>query len=547
MSKYSIGLDFGTESARAVLVDIESGITVASSVKTYQDGVIDEVLPGSNVRLAPDWALQNPIDWLTSLEYSVQEVMKTKDVLPEDVVGIGIDFTACTILPTYADGSALCEKESNRSKPHAWPKLWKHHAAQPQADRINTMAMDMGEKWMPYYGGRISSEWLLAKALQMLEEDRDLYLATDYIIEGADWVVWQLTGTMVRDSCTAGYKGNWIKSIGFPTKAFLTSLDPEFGDLYQTKYAGKILDPGMLAGGLSEAWAVRLGLRAGTPVAVPIIDAHAAAIGGGVSGPGTIFLTMGTSTCHMLMSEEEVLVEGISGVVDGGIVSGLYGYEAGQAGVGDIFAWFVDNNVPGNYYQAAEKKGVSIHDYLSEKAALYRPGQSGLLALDWWNGCRTPLVDADLGGVVFGYSLQTLPEEIYRALIEATAFGTRLIVELFHDAGISVNRLCGGGGLTKNRFLLKTYADCIGLPIEVASSQQPSAMGAAILGAVCSGYYDNVRKAVEAMAPTPDLVIEPDMQNKDVYDIIYKEYKKMVNLFGRDKGSILKTLRSLRS
>ena len=545
--KYSIGIDFGTESARAVLVDIKSGKVMATSFFQYPGGVIDSILPVSGTELPPEWALQNPADWLEAMEKLVPDLLHTSEVNPFDLVGLGVDFTSCTILPVLKDGTPLCLKGQYGQKPHAWPKLWKHHAAQPQADKINQRAYERKEKWLSRYGGKISSEWTLAKALQILEEDPDIYLTTDYFVEGADWIVWQLTDILVRNSCCAGYKATWHKKDGYPSAEFLETLHPDFGDLYKTKYSGPILDPGELAGELTHNWAEKLGLRPGLPIAVSIIDAHSAVLGGGVSSPGTMFMIMGTSTCHMLMSEKEVLVEGISGVVQGGIVPELFAYEAGQAGVGDIFAWFVENQIPSSYEVRAKERGISIHELLSAMAEKQCPGQSGLIAMDWWNGCRTPLVDASLSGIVLGYTLQTNPEDIYRALIESTAYGTRVIVEMFRDAEVPIDRLRVGGGLVKNELLLQIYADCIGLPIEVASNPQTSAIGAAILGAMCSGWVRDVHTAVECMAPTPSIVIHPKPENTKRYDVLFRNYKELMNVFGRNQSSILKVLHDIRN
>jgi L-ribulokinase len=405
MSAYALGLDFGTESVRAILVEVATGTTLATAVMPYPDGVIDRYLPGTQTALPTDWALQNPADWLPTLETTIKQVMAESHAAPQDVVGIGIDFTACTVLPARADGAAFASLPGLREQPHAWAKLWKHHAAQPQADRINALARRRGEKWLPRYGGKISSEWLMPKALQLLEEAPEIYAQADRIVEGADWVVSQLTGQLTHNACGAGYKGTWHKSEGYPSTDFLAALEPGLANLYTEKLAGPVLAPGVRVGGLTAVWAERLGLAEGTPVASPIIDAHAAAIGGGVVGPGVLFMIMGTSTCHMLMAEREVQVEGISGVVEDGIVPGLFGYEAGQVGVGDIFAWFVESATLPDIHAEAARRNVLLHTVLSDKAAALRPGQSGLLALGRWNGCRTPLVDADLGGIVLGYSL----------------------------------------------------------------------------------------------------------------------------------------------
>jgi L-ribulokinase len=547
MAKYCIGLDFGTESARAVLVDVESGDLLATSVRSYKDGVIDRVLPESDVALPPDWALQNPQDWLSTMEDTIAEILEVGGVSPDAVIGLGVDFTACTILPCLEDGTPLCMLDAFRDRPHAWVKLWKHHAAQSQADRINELALGRGENWLARYGGKISSEWLLPKALEILEVAPDIYSAAERIVEGADWITWNLTGRLARNTCAAGYKATWHKKDGFPSPAFLDALHPDLQTLYLEKLHGPIMAPGMKVGGLTETWAERFGLRAGTPVGAGIIDAHAAVVGGGVAEPGTMFMIMGTSTCHMLLGASEVLVEGISGVVEDGIVPGYFGYEAGQVSVGDIFAWFVENGVPPACHEEASSEGKSLHDILSQKAARFAPGQTGLLALDWWNGCRTPLVDGELSGAMIGYTLQTPPEAIYRALIEATAYGTRLIIELFKEGGIPIKNLRVGGGLTKNALLLQIYADVIGLPIEIAPSQQASAKGAAILGAVAGGAYRNLGESIKRMSPPPSRKIVPEKESLEPYNQLFSEYRRLVKFFGRSSDSTLKRLRAIRS
>jgi L-ribulokinase len=552
MDFYALGLDFGTESVRAVLLDLETGALTATAVAPFPNGVIDRSLPGAEALLPHEWALQDSNDWLTSMERATREALATAGVEAASVKGIGIDFTACTILPTTSDGTPLHVLEAHQAEPHAWPKLWKHHAAQPEADRVNAVAGQRGETWLPRYGGRVSSEWVLAKALEVLNEAPEVYAAAECIVEGADWVVWQLTGSLARNACAAGYKAMWHKGDGYPSADFLAALNPGLENLYTSKVGGHVLAPGRVVGGLTSEWARRLGLAEGTPVASPIIDAHAAVLGGGVSGPETLFIVMGTSSCHLLLSEQEVLVEGMSGVVEDGIVPGLFGYEAGQAGVGDIFAWFVRSGVPPAYREELSGRGQhgddagSIHDILSERAAALTPGESGLLALDWWNGCRTPLVDADLSGVILGYTLETTPEAIYRALIEATAFGTRLIIDAFTQAGLRVDRVRVSGGLSRNDLLTGIYADVTGLPFEICATEQASGVGAAMLGAVAGGVFDGVAKAVRTLAQPPARTVTPRTSHRAPYDALYEQYLRLVDLFGRDPDSPLKQLRALR-
>jgi L-ribulokinase len=546
-SKYALGLDFGTESARAVLANAATGDIVATVVHPYADGVVDEHLPGEDKSLPPDWALQNPSDWIAALEMTIPSVVDQSGIDPESIVGIGLDFTSCTVLPTTREGTPLSTLDEFRHRPHAWPKLWKHHSAQPQADRVNEVAAGRGEAWLPRYGGKISSEWLIPKALQILEDAPDIYATAAYIVEGADWVVWQLTGQLARNTCAAGYKGTWHRKEGYPSSDFLAALQPDLANLYSEKIAGPLVMPGQQVGRLTADWANRLSLVEGIPVAGAIIDAHSAVLGAGVGSPQVMLMIMGTSTCHMLMAADEVLVAGISGVVEDGIVPGLFGYEAGQAAVGDIFAWFVDGSVPPAYYEEAGRRGSSIHDVLAERADALRPGQSGLLALDWWNGNRSTLVDAELSGLLIGCTLATKPEDIYRALIEATGFGTRIIIETFVEQGVPVESIVTSGGLTKNELLMQIYADITNREIAVASTELASALGAAILGAVAAGRegggYPTVAEAIAHMVSPPSRVYRPISGHVAPYDAIYAAYRRLYDYFGRGENEVMKALR----
>ncbi|MCP4418370.1 MAG: ribulokinase [Chloroflexi bacterium] len=531
---YAIGLDFGTLSARALLVEIRTGKVAATAVSPYQHAVIDSQLPGSRVKLDPDWALQHPQDWLDGMTTAVRTIMTHVDD-PAQVVGIGMDFTACTVLPVTVDGMPCCQLDKWRQTPNAWPKLWKHHAAQEQANRITAVAAERDEPWLKRYGGIISSEWLLPKGLQIIEEDPTLYAEMDALVEAGDWVVWQLTGQFARNACAAGFKGLWHKVNGYPDADYLKAVHPQLADFYTAKGRGPVVAAGTPVGNLNEAWANTLGLTTNTVVAAGIIDAHAGAIGAGVTENNVIYMAMGTSTCHMLVAEQELLCEGISGVVEDGILPGRFGYEAGQAGVGDIFNWFT---------QHVDQS----HETLTAEAAKLRPGESGLLALDWWNGCRTPLVDAELSGALIGYRLRTTTAEVYRALIEATAFGTRLILDTFAKGGVPVKALLASGGLTKNELLLQIYADVTGVPIKICPTEQASGLGAAILGALAGGGFESLETAVNAIAPTPSQTIMPQLNHRTTYDHLYAEYIRLVDWFGReDNSSPLKRLGAIRS
>ncbi|MBB5325420.1 L-ribulokinase [Anoxybacillus tepidamans] len=548
--KYVIGIDYGTESGRAVLVDLE-GNEIADHVTPYPHGVIDEVLPESNVKLEPDWALQHPRDYIEVLATAVPAVLQKSGVNPTDVIGIGIDFTACTMLPVDAFGEPLCFKPDLKHRPHSWVKLWKHHAAQDEANLINEIAAERGETFLPRYGGKISSEWMIAKVWQILNEAPDIYEQTDLFLEATDWVVFKMTGNIVRNSCTAGYKSIWHKQEGYPSKEFFRALDPRLENLTETKLRGDIVPLGTKAGELTNEMAAMMRLLPGTAVAVGNVDAHAAVPGVGVVEPGKLVMAMGTSICHMLLGMEEKRVEGMCGVVEDGIIPGYLGYEAGQSAVGDIFAWYVEQGVPAYVKEAAKKEGIGIHEWLEKRAAAYKPGETGLLALDWWNGNRSVLVDTDLTGLMIGYTLLTKPEEIYRALLEATAFGTRKIIDAFVESGVKVEELYACGGLPqKNKLLMQIYADVTNRPIKVAASKQTPAVGAAMFAAVAAGKenggYESIVEAAKKMGKVRDEVFKPIRENVAIYEQLYQEYVKLHDYFGRGGNNVMKRLKSIK-
>ena len=542
--RYVIGVDFGTLSGRALVVRVSDGAEAGTALAEFPHGVIDRELPGGG-ELPPDWALQVPADYLDVLRRVVPEALRSAGVDAADVIGVGTDFTACTVLPVLADGTPLCEIPEYRNRRHAYVKLWKHHAAQPQADRINAMARERGESWLPRYGGAISSEWEFAKALQLLEEDPELYHRMDHWAEAADWIIWQLTGSYVRNACTAGYKGIY-QDGRYPGTGFLTALNPYFANFAETKLAAPIGHLGDAAGTLSAQAAAWTGLPAGIAVAIGNVDAHVTAPAAQAVRPGHMLAIMGTSTCHVMNAKVLSEVPGMCGVVDGGIVRGLYGYEAGQSGVGDIFAWFANNLVPGSYAADAERAGRSLHEHLTALAQAQPVGAHGLLALDWESGNRSVLVDHDLSGLVLGMTLATQPEEVYRALIESTAFGTRKIVQTFDAHGCPVTEFVAAGGLLQNAFLMQTYANVLRMPIATCASAQAPALGAAIHAAVAAGAYQDVPAAGEAMGGRGARAYHPDPAAADVYDRLYAEYSRLHDYFGRGENDVMHRLRALR-
>jgi L-ribulokinase len=542
---YVIGVDFGTLSGRALVVDAADGTELASAVYDYPHAVMDATLAATGEALPPEWALQDPNDYREVLRRAVPDAVAAAGIDPALVVGIATDFTASTPLPVLADGTPLCEVPGFEGRLHAYVKLWKHHAGQGQADRINAIARERNESWLPRYGGFISSEWEYAKALQLLEEDPEIYERMDHWVEAADWIIWQLCGEYVRNACTAGYKGI-LQDGAYPSREFEAALNPAFAGFAETKLAHRIGQLGERAGGLTAEAAGWTGLREGIAVAVGNVDAHVTAPAAKATEPGQMLAIMGTSTCHVMNGDHLADVPGMCGVVDGGILAGFYGYEAGQSGVGDIFAWYVKNQVPGRYFEAAEKAGTSVHQYLTDLAFEEEIGAHGLVALDWHNGNRSVLVDTSLSGIFVGQTLATRAEQGYRALLEATAFGARTIVETFNASGVPVTEFVVAGGLLKNPQLMQLYADVLNLPISTIASEQGPALGSAIHAAVAAGLYPSVGQAGEVMGRVTRAAYLPRPDAVAKYDRLFAEYQVLHDYFGRGTNDVMKRLKAIR-
>lgn len=545
MNQYVIGTDYGTLSARTVLVEVSSGNTVAEAVFPYPHAVMDEALPCGK-KLPPHYARQHPSDYTEALRVTIPQVLAAGKVRPDQVVGMGVDFTACTLIPLDQKGDPLCFSPEYESNPHAYVKLWKHHAAQREADEINALAAKRGEPWLNRYGRKISCEWALPKILQVLREDPALYENTARFSEAADWLSLVLTGEETHSAAFAGYKALWSDKDGYPSNDFFAALDPRLSGIVGTKLSENVLGMGQLAGTLSVEGAALTGLTEGTAVAVPAIDAHAAMPALNLTGSGDLMVIVGTSACHLVNGDSEVTVEGTCGYVKDGVIPGIYTYEAGQAGVGDIFDWFVKSGLPAAYYEEAAARKMNLHALLREKAQGLLPGQSGLLALDWLSGNRSTLVDSDLTGMILGMNLQTKPEEIYRAWIESTAYGLRIIVDQYERSGVPVKSICAAGGIAlKDPMMMQIYADVLHRSIHIAGTTQAAALGSAIYAAVAAGVYDDVPSAAKALSASCVKTYEPNAEKGVVYDALYREYATLYDYFGRE-NSVMKTLGALR-
>lgn len=547
MRKYTIGLDYGTLSGRAVLVAVDNGEEIGYVEYVYPHAVMDRTLP-DGTPLGQDWALQHPQDYLDVLKHTVPKLLAENHVLKEDVIGVGVDFTACTILPIDANGTPLCFDAKYAANPYAYVKLWKHHAAQKYADRINALAEERKEAWLKTYGGKTSCEWAFAKLLETYCESREVYDDADLYIEAGDWLVYQLCGQVKRSACMAGYKALWSKADGYPSADFFEALEPGFGKVTETKLRGEVVPAGAACGKLTKKMAELCGLKEGIAVAAAIIDAHAAIPSLGADCDGKMLLIMGTSTCHISLSRSLAIAEGICGVVEDGVMPGYYAYEAGQACVGDSFAWFIDNCVPQSARDEAAKQGKNIHKYLRSLAEKKKPGENRLIALDWWNGNRSVLSDSTLSGVIVGLTLNTRPEDIYRALIESTAYGTKKIIDNYLQNGVEVKGIYATGGIAdKDPFTMQIYADVLNLPIRIAGASNGPALGSAIFAAAAAGKmaggYDDPEEAAAKMGRVRDTVYAPIAENAAIYQRLYAEYEKLHDYFGRGENNVMKNLK----
>lgn len=522
-TKAALGLDFGTESVRALVVDL-AGNELGEAVDEYEHGQIIEQLPGTNERLPPDFALQHPSDWIESAVKAVQRAVKNAGISGEQIVGIGVDFTSCTMLPALADGTPLCLVDKFAGEKFAWPKLWKHHGAKSQTDRINEVARERNESFLARYGGVIGLEWFFPKILETLENAEHVYDATEVWLEAGDWFVWQLVGgdakNLPRSTCQAGYKGMWSAEDGYPSSDYLAAVNPKLANVVSEKMPGRLAPPGSCVGGLVAGLADRMGLPAGTPVSAAIIDAHSGVPGVGAAEAGVLVLVMGTSSCHMLNSTEQKPVPGVAGIVKDGILPGFYGYETGQAAVGDAFDW------------VRRLTGQENFDVLTEEAMKLPPGSDGVRCIDWFNGCRTPLMDGRLTGQFTGLTLNHRAGHLYRAVMEASAFGVKWIVDLLREHGVPVTRFVASGGLPHhNPLLVQIYADVLGETIEVHPSRQGPAVGAAILGALAAGEkagFASVEEAVRKMSAGSGATrsVEPNPQAVQQYVPLYQHYRR---------------------
>ena len=549
---YSIGLDYGTNSVRALLVNTANGREVATAVWNYTSGKDGVILSRD-----PNLARQHPADYVQGAEMTIKRALSqakrmVRGFRPDQVIGIGVDTTGSTPIPVDRNGRPLGLDRRFSRHPAAMAWLWKDHTGVAEAGEISELARKTRPQYLAKCGGTYSSEWFFSKILHCLRTSPEVFDAAYLWVECADWIPAMLTGTEAPDQlsigvCAAGHKAMYNDEWGgYPDAEFLSQLDPKLGEL-RSRLRPNAQTVDKSAGGLTAEWAKRTGLPAGIPVAVGAFDAHLGGVGSGIA-PGTLVKIIGTSTCDMMVvpaSEKLADIPGLCGIVPGSILPGFYGLEAGQSAVGDIFNWFV------NYLQPLGKKAES-HEALSAEASKLSPGESGLLALDWNNGNRTILVDQRLTGLLLGQTLYTTPAEIYRALIEATAFGALTIINRFEEYGVKVEQVVNCGGIAeKNPLVMQIYADVTGRPIKISRSAQTCALGAAIAGAVVAGKeaggHSNFAEAQQAMTGLKTCQFQPDPEAHAVYTKLYGLYRKLHDAFGTQpaNGSLYGVMKDL--
>ena len=534
---YALGVDFGTLSVRAVLVNLWDGQIVASETCAYAHGILDPTGLAYGA-INGSCALQEPDDYLKAMQETVTRAIESSGLAPEQISCIGVDFTSCTMLPIDKNGIPLCRQEQWKNHKNAYAKLWKHHGAQRFADRINAVLEEKNLQYSPVFGGRISCELMIPKIMETLTEDPELYTAAATFVEAGDWITQTLTHTANRSISMAGYKAWYDNDNRYPETDLMASFDSALKNVVTDKLAGNICPVGTSVGTLSTEWADILGLCPGLPVAPAIIDSHAGVPGCGVSRPDQAMLVLGTSSVLISLGSEKYSEKGIYGNVRDAIVPGFYALESGLACVGDLFEWFLTHMVPYQYYEKSREQGISLHELLSKKASELPVWEDDLLVLEWWNGNKTPYVDGNLKGMIYGLTLATRPEEIYRALIQATAFGTRQILDLYEKQGIQIHEiLCSGGIASKNPLVMQIYADILGKNLKVTSSTQTAALGSAIYASLCleadQGGYDSYEDAVTHMVPDEGTCYLPNAEYMEIYDRMYERYKKFAELVHR--------------
>lgn len=545
---YTIGVDFGTQSARAVLCRVSDGQVLSQSEHPYAHGVMTQALP-DGTPLPPDYALQHPQDFLTALQHTVHGVLEKADIDRAAVIAMGLDFTCSTPLPVDRAGTPLCFDPAFAGNPHAYIKLWKHHAAQKEAAALSDIMRQHDPHLLACVGGKLSPEAFFPKLWQVLNEAPEVFDAADRYLEVGDWLTQQLTGNENLALALAAHKAQYRAECGYPV-ALLQIADARLAAAIGTKVRGKIIGIGQISGYLTPQSAQWLGLPAGIVIVAPHPDAMASLPALGVTDAGEAVVAAGTSSAMLLCQPDVRAVEGVTSIMRDNVLPDLYGYASGQAAFGDMLGWYVANGVPADIAQAAHANGISVHEELSRRAARLKPGESGLLALDWWNGNRSCLADMRLSGLLLGLTLQTRPEEIYRALMEGLSFGLRSIIDAHERAGFAIHTLRVNGGISyKNPVFMQILCDILQRPLLISQPLPTPAVGMAILSAYAAGAkaggYDTLAQAAAHMSCLSDVRYTPNTQNAPVYDALYREFITLHDYFGRGQNDVMKHLRAM--
>ncbi len=543
MSKYTIGIDFGKTGCRALLLDISNGSEIASASAEYYNGImLNNFFNG--VPLPEKWAIADPQDYIDVINESVSIV--SAKVPAEDIVGIGLAFSSCCILPVKADGTPLSALPEFKNNPHAYIKVTRHRSAEKQANKIYDTAKAFKEPWLDIGQNGNSPEWLLPKVLEILEESPAIYEAADYFIEATDWLIWQLTGNPVRNAFSASFKAQVSEDI-IPSKEFLKALHPALENLYQTKLNLPIASTVTRAGGLTRAMAAPMGIKAGTPVAVGGVDILCCLPALNVCKPGILTGILGTSSIFVTLSQKSVEPMGIARGVKGSIIPGYYTYKSNLPCVGDNYAWFLNNYLTPEYHNGAKAEGRNLHSFIAQKMMKLKPGENGIISLNWLKGTVCPINDKNLSGLFIGMDLNTKPEHIYRAIIEGMAFDTRMLIEEYAVNNIDIESFYGIGTIAeRNPFITQLYADILNMPVYVAGSSKSPALGAGIIAATISGQYPDIQSAAAAMGQLKNVVYMPDVSASAVYDSMYVEYKKLRDYFAVENTSIMHNLKAIK-
>lgn len=533
MTQYSLGFDFGSLSVRGLLVNIQTGEQVQSAEWKYRHGIFSDHLP-DGTKLPPQFALQDPQDYLEGIQQCSKELLKRSGIDAREVVAIGLDSTASTIIPVDAAGRPLCEYEEFRSNPHAWLKLWKHHGAVAQSESFAEAARQSNPQWFQKCGGIISSEWFLPKAFEIAEQAPQVYERADSILEVIDWIANILTDAHHRSEAIAACNCCYSREFEYPSNNLVRQAFPVADQMFKEKFREDRIMLGEKTGNLSAHGAALLGLQKGTTVAVPTVDSHACVCGTGACLPGDLTYICGTSAVEILLSDSEVSIPGVHINARDASIPGLFSLGVGQSCVGDVFSWFVSNCVPPDYFKDAKIANVDIFSFLGEKAKALGAGKSGLIALDWWNGVRTPFFRFDLSGALFGLSIRTRPEHIWLALLESHAFNVRKSIDRLTSNGHPVNRIFATGGIPrKNPVLIQILADVLQKEIHICKGEQLAALGSAIMGAAAIG-KDDFRTVHERMHSKTDKTFYPNEQNKEIYNKLFTAYDELSDRFGTD-------------